>query len=421
MLSNLTEMSKDVFTPKVISGISEFSGEESGKINSALNMILPAIVGSMVKKVSNEKGSSEIMKLIRDGGYDGNILKNPDNSFSDSSKLNAVIGNSSRSVNFLIGNKSGELANLVSKETGMENNSAVSLIGIITAVVMSLTGKQLLSDNLNSKGLAEYLSAQRNFLTGLIPEGVSGILGLQDFSNVFSPMDNINYLSENSSYGSGKFKPWVLISVCAVLLFALWRIFGTDKPPVTKKSGPGKPDSTKVASAIYTNPPLTGDPEMDSLTGTIGKFINKTLPDGEQIIIAENGVEAMLIDFIEDNTKTADKETWFSFDRILFETGKSNLKSSSDYEIRNIVAIMKAYPDVEIKIGGYTDNTGDENANLRLSKERADAVRNALIEKGVEEEKIRAEGYGSRFPVASNDNNQGRERNRRVDVRITKK
>lgn len=147
----------------------------------------------------------------------------------------------------------------------------------------------------------------------------------------------------------------------------------------------------------------------------------KKLPNGAEIVIAENGVETKLLQFIEDQTKVADKETWFSFDRILFETNKATLRPSSDYQVGNIYEILKAYPNIEIKIGGYTDNTGNPDNNLKLSKERADEVMNALIKRGVDPNRLKAEGYGQQFPVASNDTPEGREKNRRVDVRISKK
>ncbi|MBK8550485.1 MAG: OmpA family protein [Ignavibacteria bacterium] len=180
-----------------------------------------------------------------------------------------------------------------------------------------------------------------------------------------------------------------------------------------------KTEVKKRIEQTYIPAPKTGDALMDSLHGT-KKFIAKTLPDGTEIIIAENGAEAQLLKFIEDKNISAE-ESWISFDRILFETDKATLRPSSEYQGKNVVAILKAYPDVHLKIGGYTDNTGNPQANLKLSQARADAVMNALINKGIAPERLKAEGYGEQYPVATNDTPEGRERNRRVDVRISKK
>ncbi|MGB4853780.1 MAG: OmpA family protein, partial [Ignavibacteria bacterium] len=97
------------------------------------------------------------------------------------------------------------------------------------------------------------------------------------------------------------------------------------------------------------------------------------------------------------------------------------LRPSSEYQGKNVVAILKAFPNVNLKIGGYTDNTGNPKSNVKLSQDRADAVMNALIKNGIDATRLKAEGYGEQFPVASNDTPEGREKNRRVDVRISKK
>jgi outer membrane protein OmpA-like peptidoglycan-associated protein len=82
---------------------------------------------------------------------------------------------------------------------------------------------------------------------------------------------------------------------------------------------------------------------------------------------------------------------------------------------------MKAFPAVEIKLGGYTDNVGDSKSNLKLSDDRAKAVMGELVKLGVAASRVKAEGYGDQFPVAANDTDAGRQQNRRIDIRVTKK
>lgn len=138
-------------------------------------------------------------------------------------------------------------------------------------------------------------------------------------------------------------------------------------------------------------------------------------------LTSENAVEGKLVDFISDETKAVDKTTWFSFDRLEFETGKAVLKPSSQDQLTNIVEILKAFPKVSLKVGGYTDNTGDAKANLKLSDERAKNVVAELVKLGVDAKRLNGEGYGDQYPVASNDTEEGRARNRRIDVRVSQK
>lgn len=152
----------------------------------------------------------------------------------------------------------------------------------------------------------------------------------------------------------------------------------------------------------------------------LGKMINIRL-DTFNMSLPELGIELKLLEWLQSKSSVIDKNTWFNFDRILFKSGSSTLNNISDEQLDNIARIMKAMPKVEFKIGGYTDNTGDPKANLELSRARAEAVRNALIERGIAESRLTAEGYGSEHPVADNNTEEGRELNRRVAIRVTKK
>ena len=153
----------------------------------------------------------------------------------------------------------------------------------------------------------------------------------------------------------------------------------------------------------------------------LGKLMKRKLADGTELNVPEKGVENKLINFIEDKSKAVDKTTWFSFDRLLFETGKSTLKPESAEQVKNMAAILKAFPQVEIKLGGYTDNTGDAKKNLALSGERAKTVKAELVKLGINAKRMDAEGYGQEHPVADNATPEGRAQNRRIDVRVTKK
>lgn len=153
----------------------------------------------------------------------------------------------------------------------------------------------------------------------------------------------------------------------------------------------------------------------------LGAFAEYELPNGVKLNIPEFGIERKLIAFIEDATKPADKETWFSFDRLVFDTGKATLKPESQEQINNINEILKAFPAVTLKFGGYTDNAGNPQANLKLSQERAEAVMAEIVKLGIDKARLAAEGYGDQHPVADNATEEGRQKNRRVDCRVAKK
>lgn len=106
---------------------------------------------------------------------------------------------------------------------------------------------------------------------------------------------------------------------------------------------------------------------------------------------------------------------------LFFDTGKSELKTSSFAELNRLVSSMKRYANMTIEVGGHTDAQGNPAKNLQLSRERANAVLNYLKGKGVAASRMKAKGYGQTKPVANNATANGRAHNRRVEFTILKK
>jgi K(+)-stimulated pyrophosphate-energized sodium pump len=139
-----------------------------------------------------------------------------------------------------------------------------------------------------------------------------------------------------------------------------------------------------------------------------------------RIEVPDAGLETRLIALLE-GSGPADEATWFEFDRISFETDSAQLRPESRAQLRDVAAILRAYPSIRVKIGGYTDSTGDPASNLQLSAARAESVRQELISQGLGVDRLDAEGYGAAQPVASNDTEEGRARNRRIALRVTER
>ncbi|MBX3243082.1 MAG: OmpA family protein [Acidobacteria bacterium] len=151
-----------------------------------------------------------------------------------------------------------------------------------------------------------------------------------------------------------------------------------------------------------------------------------SLPDGSKLQAYPGGIEDELIKFIasddyKNGTNDSLKDKWFNFDDLNFEFGTTNLTPASKRQLDNIVAILKAFPDAKIKVGGYTDKKGDDAANLKLSDGRAKAVQAALQKAGVGAQVPEAEGYGEQFAtVDENADDKEREKDRKTAVRLLK-
>ena len=101
-----------------------------------------------------------------------------------------------------------------------------------------------------------------------------------------------------------------------------------------------------------------------------------------------------------------------------FETGKAIIEPSSYTELDELVKYMELKPNIKIEVGGHTDDEGSESGNLILSENRANAVRDYLMSKGIDGNRIKAKGYGESNPIGDNDTEAGRALNRRTEIRI---
>jgi outer membrane protein OmpA-like peptidoglycan-associated protein len=146
------------------------------------------------------------------------------------------------------------------------------------------------------------------------------------------------------------------------------------------------------------------------------------LPGGVILDAYKGGIEDQLVSFLKDPSAEAGKDVWFDFDNLNFASGTADITPESQAQVNNIAAILKAFPKAKIKIGGYTDKTGDETANLNLSRNRAEAVKAALESAGVGSQVTGAEGYGSQYakiPVEAPET--ARAVDRRVSVSVREK
>ncbi|MEX2589061.1 MAG: OmpA family protein, partial [Chitinophagales bacterium] len=107
-----------------------------------------------------------------------------------------------------------------------------------------------------------------------------------------------------------------------------------------------------------------------------------------------------------------------AFDNLEFESGKAVIKAGSLKDLDKIADILKDRPDAILKIEGHTDATGSDALNMRLSKERAMAVKDRLTEKGVGDDRFFVNWYGETRPIEDNSTAEGRKANRRVELQI---
>ncbi len=161
---------------------------------------------------------------------------------------------------------------------------------------------------------------------------------------------------------------------------------------------------------------LNADGDFVYDTGNIQEIqlTNKKIAIGEnsQLYHFYNGVKLQ-------DASVLNKDKWYTIENLYFQSASSDLKAGSEVALNNLAEILNAYPTLKVKLGGYTDNTGNEDTNLKLSSLRAKTAKLKLTELGIAADRVEAEGYGSAFPVCeANDTDECKAQNRRIDVRV---
>ncbi|KFF01225.1 inorganic pyrophosphatase [Chryseobacterium formosense] len=153
---------------------------------------------------------------------------------------------------------------------------------------------------------------------------------------------------------------------------------------------------------------------------TTGDIQEIKLDGGKKISLGNQSQLYFLYNDVKNKDKAAlNPDKWYTIENLYFETGSSDLKTGSEAQLANLAELMNAYPDLKIKLGGYTDNTGSEETNLKLSNLRAQTAKLKLLEMGIAGDRVEAEGYGSQHPVCpENDTEECKAINRRIDIRV---
>jgi OmpA-OmpF porin, OOP family len=426
MSLNLLDSLKGLITPDLISKASSALGESESGISKATSAILPTLLSGLVNKSEDSNVMGSVMDLVKQSSSNSDsILSNLGGLLTNNSSTSGI---SSSLLSMLFGGKLSSITDLISNVSGVKSSSANSLISMAAPMLLGYLGKS----NTSLSGLTSILNSQKDSILAAAPAGLSSLMGFANSTPTSTNKTGASYSTETNSSGSGMPK-WLLPLLLAVGALALLYFLtkGCNKTEVDATVDNVDSLSTTVDSAVTTVGAEVGNAvdsaaavagnTVDTAVNALGSLVKFKLPNGIELNAPEKGVEKQLVTWLSDNSKVVDKTTWFNFDRLLFETGKSTLKPESQEQLKNIVEIMKAYPNMEIKLGGYTDNVGNPQSNLKLSGDRASMVMSQIVKLGINAKRIAAEGYGDMHPIASNDTEEGRAQNRRISVRITKK
>ena len=146
---------------------------------------------------------------------------------------------------------------------------------------------------------------------------------------------------------------------------------------------------------------------------------NEALNAQSQVAQAQADKERLAAQLEDLQASQTDRGIVLTLGDVLFDTGRAELKPGAQRSLDQIASFLEQHPERKVQIEGFTDSQGSDDYNLELSQKRADAVAMAIMQRGVEAQRVRAMGYGEQFPVASNTNAGSRQMNRRVEIIVS--
>ena len=409
----------------VTSDIAERLGESSGSVAQATPATFATILAGMIGKMGDSHAFHEIFDLI--SGYSGDSAPAETADASPETPTPAAEADASTSLlNILFGEHWPAVTNGLASVAGFRNaSSAWSLLSLLSPIALGFLARSIREDGLDATGLANELLDQKASINAAAPPGLMKLLSSGEAIATPNEADawqrqravGAEQLAGDSFYQSPK-RGWVpgLVAVLAVIL--LW--FG-----LAQRSARRARVVSSRSATVDTVEPLGGR-VVDTSGGEVSSnrsssLLTLTLPTGVLLHIPQNGIEWRLVGFIRDSSQKVNDTTWFEFDRVRFAKGSATLTPDSHEQLNNIASILHAYPNVSVKVGGYTDNQGSATANRRLSQRRANTVKQELFRRGIPGNRLQAEGYGEDHPIADNSTESGRAENRRIALRITSK
>ncbi|WP_295937696.1 OmpA family protein [uncultured Alistipes sp.] len=411
-MTGIYDSIKSLITSTRIGKASEVLSETEPKLSAAAAVILPSLLGALIKEHKNPT----VEEIVEDAGK-VKLHNDYDGLFEGHGIVDGK-NYGERMENALVGVQNEIFPNEVAKKAGIKKESADRLSNWISATIAAYFGEKVVGQKMSLATLMGDLEKEKTAIKKDIPSNIYSSLGLTAAMGAYETVSHKP--AEPRKPAPAPVQPkqkksnwlWWVIAILLILL-VIWlicRSCSKEQPVATKP----------VTEQVQPAPAATTAPVAKNQK-------QHTLADGTVITMYEGSCEDCVIKFLNsDEYKNASaddlKKTWFEFDNIDFvHNSSTELMAGSMTQLDNLASILKNYPNAKIRIGGFADKTGTEQVNDKISKERAERIKQLFKEKGVAENRISTEGFGEEFAtVAVNATDAERATDRDIAMRFVK-
>jgi len=421
-MASMLDSFRELASPAILSILTRQTNESESAVSRAFSAAIPAI-GAMIANRSDDSGfMKELSDLATRTAADPDPLKTITRLAASGGTGIDTTTPSGSFLSSLFGHNLSGMIDSVSNYAGIRGSSAASILQVAAPLVLGYLGRMMRSDNLTTAGLADRLRAHRNQLASAVPLGFE----MPEFFHTpyraarAAADDSVRRVQAQREADTSWAVPVLALIGLLGLGGLIW--WASHKPVIEV----GRVEQTQPTMPYGTTQPVTPAPEANNAVGTtgmtpptgttgIGGMVTRTLSGNVVIMIPSGGAADRLYKYVSSSGTGG---TVITLDMVKFTNGSAMVSPESREQIDNVAAILKAYPQTNVTVAGYTDNQGNEHSNMALSKARAEAVAGRIIAKGVPSDRVHSEGYGSQKPVGDNTTDAGRAENRRVTLEV---
>lgn len=406
MALNLMEAVSGHISPDLVQKAASASGESPEGTRTAMLGAVPTLFAGLAHSAATPGGASGVLALVTRAA----------------TKPKEVGGQALLSGVF--GSHSERVTDALASHSGVKPSSAAGILALLGPLALGAIGKESASRGLSAGGLCELLFSHKKAIIDnpYVPKGLAGALGLGSLAEIGGPAAAVagptvstvettrpeRTVVERTKERIREPIPepvrpskWPIMLLPALLLgvLALWGLSNMFRGrPQMPEANPQNPTMRQGVQERQGPPGVVQPPATEGAPA----------PQAPPAAAAPEPAHA----------QPAHPEAALPQTKIQFEVGSTKMTPPSSESVNALENYLKSNPDSVIHIEGFADSTGNTAANDNLSKNRALALKNALVAKGIDANRIETSGMGESNPVAPNDNASDRAHNRRVEVTL---